>query len=284
MPSFRLHRIWLFLRKKPLGFGVLVNRRTENAVVDFGLLLTRFGIRRFERIQETGGNTRELMFLTRKLIVGAALACFALSGRVVRAAEDLQNVLHQLDVAATNFHTTAADFEFDSIQTDPIPDTDVQKGAVYYERKGNTFSMAAHIKEVNGKPVPKVYAYSGGHLQLFEPMIDQVTRINKASAYEGYLMLGFGASGKELSEKWEIQYAGAETVGGVKTDKLELVAKDPTVRKNFPKVTIWVDPTRGVSLKQVFDEGQGQSRVCTYSNIKVNLPLPADAFTFKTDS
>ena len=97
-------------------------------------------------------------------------------------------------------------------------------------------------------------------------------------------MLGFGASGKELAEKWEIKYAGSETLGGIKTDKLDLVAKDPTVRKNLPKVTIWVDPTRGVSLKQVFDEGQGQSRICTYSNIKVNLPLPADAFTLKTDN
>jgi outer membrane lipoprotein-sorting protein len=224
------------------------------------------------------------MFLRGKLMVGAALACFALPGRAALAADELQNVLHQLDVAATNFHTTAADFEFDSIQTDPIPDTDIQKGAVYYERKGNTFSMAAHIKEVNGKPVPKVYSYSGGRLQLFEPMIDQVTRLNKASAYEGYLMLGFGASGKELADKWDIKYDGPETVGGVKTDKLELIAKDPTVRKNLPKVTIWIDPTRGVSLKQVFDEGQGQSRICTYSDINVKGPLPADAFTFKTDS
>jgi outer membrane lipoprotein-sorting protein len=216
--------------------------------------------------------------------LAAALACFALPGRAVWAADDLQSVLHQLDVAAANFRTTTAEFEFDSIQTDPIPDTDVQKGTVYYERRGTSFSMAAHIDEVNGRPAPKVYSYSGGHLQLFEPMIDQVTRINKASAYEGYLMLGFGASGKDLAGKWDIKYAGPETVGGVKTDKLELIAKDPTVRRNLPKVTIWIDPTRGVSLKQVFDEGQGQSRVCTYTNIKVNLPPPADAFTFKTDS
>jgi outer membrane lipoprotein-sorting protein len=224
------------------------------------------------------------MLQRRKLLVAAAVVCFALPGCELFAADDLQSVLHQLDVAAANFHTTAADFEFDSIQTDPIPDTDVQRGTVYYERKGTSFSMAAHISQVNGKPVPKVYSYSGGRLQLFEPMIDQVTRINKASTYEGYLMLGFGASGKELADKWDIQYAGAEAVGGVKTAKLELVAKDPTVKKNLPKVTIWVDSTRGVSLKQVFDEGQGQSRVCTYANIKVNLPLPTDAFTFKTDS
>ena len=33
-------------------------------------------------------------------------------------------------------------------------------------------------------------------------------------------MLGFGASGKELSEKWNITYDGEETLDGVKTDKL----------------------------------------------------------------
>jgi outer membrane lipoprotein-sorting protein len=68
------------------------------------------------------------------------------------------------------------------------------------------------------------------------------------------------------------------------TDKLELVAKDPAVRKNIPLVTIWVDAERGVSLKQVFDEGPGQYRVSVYFNIKVNQPLPANAFTLKTDN
>jgi outer membrane lipoprotein-sorting protein len=104
------------------------------------------------------------------------------------------------------------------------------------------------------------------------------------SNYESYLILGFGASGENLADKWNIQLDGAETIGEVKTYKLELVAKDPEVLKLFPKVTIWIDPALGVSLKQVFDEGQGQSRTCVYSNIKVNGPLPSNAFTFKTDS
>ena len=46
-------------------------------------------------------------------------------------------------------------------------------------------------------------------------------------------MLGFGASGKDLAEKWDIKYAGEETVDGVKTEKLELVAKDPTSGRIF---------------------------------------------------
>jgi outer membrane lipoprotein-sorting protein len=212
-----------------------------------------------------------------------ALIAASLTGLPARG-DDLARVLHELDLAAANFHTTTADFEFDSLITEPIPDKDVQKGTVYYQRKGSSFEMAAHIVEQNGKPAPVTYSFTKGTLQLFNPRINQVQTISRASAYEGYLMLGFGASGKELADKWNIQYAGSETVDGVKTEKLELVAKDPNVLRLFPKVTIWIDPERGVSLKQLFDEGQGQSRVCTYSSIKVNQALPGDAFTFKTDS
>ena len=42
----------------------------------------------------------------------------------------------------------------------------MQKGTVYYERKAGAFQMAAHIREFNGKPAPKVYAYSGGAVRL----------------------------------------------------------------------------------------------------------------------
>jgi outer membrane lipoprotein-sorting protein len=70
----------------------------------------------------------------------------------------------------------------------------------------------------------------------------------------------------------------------VKTEKLELIPKDPAVKKNIPKVTVWMDTARAVSLKQVIDEGPGQYRVCVYFNIKTNQSLPADAFILPTDS
>jgi outer membrane lipoprotein-sorting protein len=222
------------------------------------------------------------MLLGRKLVITAFLALLLpVPGAF---ADDLEGVLRKLDAAAASFQSTTADFEFDSTQTDPVPDTDVQKGIVYYDRKGNAFQMGVHINEVNGKPVPKIITVSGGVFKLYEQLPNQVTTSSKVSKYESYLVLGFGASGKDLQQKWNITYLGSETLNGIKTDKLQLIAKDPQVLKLFPKVVIWIDPSRGVSLKQFFDEGQGQSRTCIYSNIKVNQPLPADAFTFKTDS
>lgn len=213
----------------------------------------------------------------------AALIVLAV-GSSAAAAEDKERVLRALDTAAAGFTSATADFQFDHVETDPIPDKDVQKGVVYYERKGAAFQMGVHINDVNGRKIPKIYTYSHGQLKLFEPEANQVTIISRASAYEGYVMLGFGASGKELAEKWDITYSGSETIGGIKTEKLDLVPKDPAVRKNLPKVTIWVDPTRGVSLKQYFSFSPTEYRVCYYHNIKTNQALPGDAFTFKTDS
>ncbi|MGB8258978.1 MAG: outer membrane lipoprotein-sorting protein [Terracidiphilus sp.] len=218
-----------------------------------------------------------------KLSFALLLASALLPARPVLA-DDLDKVLRRLDAAAQNFHSTQADFQFDSVTTDPVPDRDVQKGVVYYERKGAEFKMAAHIREINGKAVPKIYVYSGGTVRLYEKLVNQVTTLSKLSQYESWFMLGFGASGKELAEKWEIKYLGTEVLDGQKTDKLELVAKDPAIRKNIPKVTVWIDTETGVSRKQVFDEGGGQYRVSVYFNIKVNQPLPADAFVLKTDA
>lgn len=223
------------------------------------------------------------MHLGKKILIVALFAILFASITPKIAAQDLKTVLAKLDAAAANFHSTSADFEFDSIQTDPVPDKDVQKGTVYYERNGRDFQMAAHIEEENSKPIPKIYTFSKGVFRLYEKVPNQVT-IYKNDKLGGYLLLGFGASGKDLSEKWDITYGGEETIDGVKTEKLDLVPKDPGVRKNLVKVTVWMDTARGVSLKQVFDQGEGQSRVCVYFNFKFNQPLPSSVFAFKTDS
>jgi outer membrane lipoprotein-sorting protein len=201
---------------------------------------------------------KELMH-SRKLIFAATILLALLPVRAARAADDLSKVLQRLDAASANFHTA------------------------YYKHEGKVFQMAAHIALVNGKAAPKVVVLSGGTIKLYEKLLNQVTTLTKFSQYQSWFMLGFGASGKELEDKWNIKYLGTEKMDGVTTEKLEMVAKDPTVRKNIPKVTLWMDADRGVSVQQVFDQGQGQSRICHYTNIKVNQALAADAFTLKTD-
>jgi outer membrane lipoprotein-sorting protein len=220
------------------------------------------------------------MRLRSKTVLLTVFALGLLSTAPARA-QDLASVLAKLDSAAKNFHTTTATFEFDTVQTDPIPDTDVQKGAVYYQRNGTTFQMAAHLRERNNHPAATAYIISGGVVRLSDTGKESDAKTyNQASKYESYLRLGFGASGADLRDKWDIKYLDKETIDGIATDKLELVAKDPNVLKLFVKVTIWLDTAHAVSLKQVFDEPDGTTRICNYTKIQVNQPLPNGAFNF----
>lgn len=219
-----------------------------------------------------------------RLVFASLLAAIFLPAHAAFAAGDLKATLTRLDAAAARFHTSSAVFEFDSVQTDPVPDKDVQTGVVYYRRSGSSFQMGIHIDTDNGDKIVKtIVCCQGGSVKLYEQRLNEVTVLNKLNQYESWFMLGFGASGKELAEKWNIADDGPETVNGVRTEKLEMVPKDPAVLRNVPKVTLWMDLERGVSIKQVFDEGPGQSRVALYSNIKMNQSLPSDAFTLKTN-
>jgi outer membrane lipoprotein-sorting protein len=225
------------------------------------------------------------MYLRFKLVCAAALALAFIPARAATAApqDDLKSVLDRLNVSAANFHSASAEVEFDNIQTDPIPDTDKQKGVVYYDRKNGAVRMGVHMSEHNGTPSGKAYTYIDGMVKLFEPGINQVTTFNGAAKWESYIILGIGASGKDLEAKWDIAYLGPDTVNGVKTEKLELVAKDPEMRKKLTKVEIWLDVDHAVSLKQVFTLSSTSTYVGHYSNFKFNESLPRDAFTFKTN-
>jgi outer membrane lipoprotein-sorting protein len=160
----------------------------------------------------------------------------------------------------------------------------VQKGSVYYKRDGSSFEGGVHIDTDDGQPSPKILVCCANNLiRLYEKLTNHLTNLGALSQYQDWFLLGFGASGKELAAKWDITYGGQETVDGVKTEKLELTPKDPKVRDKVHKVILWMDADRAVSLKQYFDEGDGQSRTCHYTNIKVNQPLPKDAFNLPTN-
>jgi outer membrane lipoprotein-sorting protein len=224
---------------------------------------------------------RKSMHLARRFAFFALILAALMLSRSVRA-DDLNQVLQKLDGAAKNFTNVITDVEFKTVMTVPVPDTDTMNGVAYYERNNGHFKMAAHIHQRNGQPAALTYILSGGVLRESDTGKESdVHTINQASKYESYLGLGFGASGSDLQAKWDIKYDGTEILDGVQTDKLELVAKDPTVRKNLPKVTIWLDTARAVSIKQVFDQGDGTTRTSHYTNIKTGQKkLPGDAFVF----
>ena len=181
-------------------------------------------------------------------------------------------VLSKLDAASKNFKNVQANVQFDQY-TKVVNDHDISTGSMFVQRQGSSESMGAAVADAGSPNSAKVVNYGGGVLQMYTPASKQVD-VFKAGAnqakYESFLTLGFGGSGTDLQAEWTIQDQGPEAISGVNCEKLDLVGKDESVRKMFAHVTIWVDLTRDVSLKQIFVQPNGDSRTAVYSNIRLN--------------
>ena len=202
------------------------------------------------------------------------------------ASGDLNHVLAEMDASAAKFRSAQANFQWDQFEM-VVQSTDTQTGVIYYEGSGDHTRVALDIEKADGQPAKKTIVYSGGVLQFYQPQIDQMTVFHtrdKQSQYESYLTLGFGGSGSDLKKSWDITYQGMETIDGVETAKLDLVSKDAGVRTKFSQVTIWVDPTRDVSLKQILYEPSGDTRTAYYKDIQYNKKISSFVFKIKTDS
>ncbi len=215
----------------------------------------------------------------------AALAV-TVAGQIAAAqACDSNKVLRQMDAGAAKFESAQADFAWDQVQAVLPGEHDIQSGTIYFDRHGDTTAMAAYIKQQNGQNSPKTVTYTGGELDFYQPEINQETIFragNNRAQYESFLTLGFGGSGKSLEANWQVSCTAMETVGGVQTAKLDLKPKEKSVADIFSQVTIWVDPARAISMKQLFLEPGGDSRTATYSNIRYNAKVDPEVFKIKT--
>jgi outer membrane lipoprotein-sorting protein len=138
----------------------------------------------------------------------------------------------------------------------------------------------AEIKE----PDAKFVLYRDGKLQVYQPKIEQVMvyPTSNHNEIESYLVLGFGGSGQDLMKSFDVSYLGDETVDGIATAQLQLIPKSAAFRNNISKILLWIDLSRGISVQQKFVQGQGDSRLAKYSEVRVNAKIGNDVFQLKT--
>ena len=197
---------------------------------------------------------------------------------------DLKKVLAEMNAASAQFKSAQAEFKWDTYQA-VVQDHDIQTGVIYFARKANITRMAGYFKAVASQGESKVVVYDGSQLQFYQPAIKQMQIFragSNSSQYESFLTLGFGGSGSDLEKTWDVALLGHETIDGIAVAKLDLKPRTQSVQNLFSHVTIWVDPSRGISLKQVFYEPSGDQRTCTYTDIKSNQPIPENIFHIKT--
>ncbi len=193
----------------------------------------------------------------------------------------LDEVIRQLDVTSAKFKAAEANFKWDLFDH-TVKETTSQTGTIYFEKDSAKTRMGAKITS----PALKFLEFRNNSFRMYEPLTNHLTTFSaqkNQSQIETFLTLGFGASGKDLLNAWNISDLGNDTVDGVDTAKLDLVPKDPGVRSNYPHIIIWIDPARGVSLKQEIFMASQDTRTSYYTNIHMNQKIDEKQYEIKTN-
>lgn len=222
------------------------------------------------------------VFLMAGALVSTAAVASPKAASSAPAAADLQSVLKQMDTAAPKFQDLQADISVD-LYTAVVQEHQSQTGTTAFRRAGNSLEMVTHLKASNGAAASDLL-YRNGELDVYQPAAKTETILSAGAnrgEYDSMLATGFGATSKDLNAAWNVTFQGMETVDGVEAAKLDLVPKDQNIRNNFSHMTIWIDLSRDISLKQMMVQPDGDSRTVTYTNVRYNRHAPGSLFELK---
>jgi outer membrane lipoprotein-sorting protein len=216
-----------------------------------------------------------------KGVIGVAALLAAFAPAPVASAQNmtLQQVYAQMDLSAAKFQSVQADISVDRYVA-IVQQHSTQTGTTAFLRAGGSIQMLMHLNAGSDDPETDLL-YKNGELDVFQPAQKQETILSAGAnrgEYDSMLTTGFGASSKDLAANWDVTFQGMETIDGITTAKLDLVSKQQNIRNNFSHITIWVDPARDISLRQVMYQPDGDARTATYTNIRYNKPVPEKLF------
>jgi outer membrane lipoprotein-sorting protein len=199
-------------------------------------------------------------------------------------AQSVDAILARMDQAAPAFRGMSADAEMKTY-TAILSDTTTENGTLKMQRLKSGEVRA--VIDFSGQQDARVIAFLGKIVRIYYPKLKayQDYAVGKnTDVLNQFLLLGFGSSGRELAQSYQISLEGTEKVAGKDTTKLLLVPKDPKVKEHLTKIEMWVPNDAAYPIQQQFYEPSGNYRVVSYSNVKINpsmhgileLKMPGD--------
>jgi outer membrane lipoprotein-sorting protein len=153
------------------------------------------------------------------------------------------------------------------------------QGKIYLRKVGSQIEASAIYSEPSGKQIvfmkDKLEVSQNGQVNTYDAAAHH-------DELETFLVLGFGSSGEEMRNSFEIKDLGPDKVGSADTEKLQLVPKSASVLAHVPKIILWVDPKLGISRQQqIYVEKEGDYRLALYTDIKINKGVSGSVFNIK---
>lgn len=207
-----------------------------------------------------------------------ALAAWAAPGLF---AADLAQILAKMDESAAGFEAMAADVEWIGY-TALVDDKTVESGTMTVRRSNGKVELMVHFTE----PYERQLLIKGTKVESYKPRINTVEEYDISKhkdKIEQALLLGFGVSGKYLSENYLVALGGQEAIDGKPTVRLDLTPKSDEMKRSVPKIEMWVSTETWQPVRQKLHQtSKGDYRIYAYSNIRINPDLKSSDFKLKT--
>jgi len=194
------------------------------------------------------------------------------AGSAVLHGQRVEDILARMDKAAPEFHGIAAHVQMVTF-TAILSDKTVESGTLKMQRLKSGEVRA--IIEFSGESDARTIAFLGKVVRIYYPKLKEYQDYDlgkNSNVLNQFLLLGFGSSGRELAQSYQITLEGSEKVAGQDAAKLLLVPKDKKVRDHLQKVEVWIPSDGAYPVQQQFYEPSGNWRRATYSDTQVNPP------------
>jgi outer membrane lipoprotein-sorting protein len=186
------------------------------------------------------------------------------------SAESLEAILSRMDQASPAFKGMSADVQL-TTYTAVISDKSVQNGNLKMQRQKAKNTRA--VLDFSSEKDARVVFFSGNIVRFVYPKtkLYQDVDVGKSGVMDQFLLLGFGSSGKELMESYQITTAGTEKVAGQEATKLVLTPKTEKVKERLSKVEVWIPEGAAYPIQQEFFlRPSGDYQIILYTNVKIN--------------
>ena len=188
---------------------------------------------------------------------------------------ELKDVLDRLDRAAKNFHTMSAKIERKDY-TAVLKDTSTQSGTVAMKKVGAHGVQA--LMDIT-TPDKVTYSFNGTKVVKYVPTmkVPEEYPVDKGGReLENFLLLGFGTSGSELLNSYQVKLGGTDTVNEANTIRLELTPTAAEAKKLMKEVDLWIPQGGNYPVQEKLIQPSGDYTLVTYSEVKINDPKLKD--------
>jgi outer membrane lipoprotein-sorting protein len=193
----------------------------------------------------------------------AALAVSVLS----LGATTLDEVLAKMDASSPRFSSMTASINRVTY-TKVLDEKQVESGTIRIRKSGKELQVFMDVTE----PDPKLMAFRGRKAEIFLPRLKTVQELDlgkQGQLVDQFLLVGFGAAGRDLKANYDVKLQGEETVSGQKAYKLLLTPRNARLKEKLQHVMLWIDGSGTYPVQQQFLELSGNYYLFTYSDIKL---------------